>query len=75
MTASAGRQPTENKSASTESRRVQAIRAVGCRLWVVNPLARKNSDAAERLIVAPARIRGEDPGSTARAVAPMTGLL
>jgi hypothetical protein len=79
MTASAGRQPAENKSASTEGRRVEGFRAVGRRLWVANPLARKNSDATERLIGASvlparARIRGGRPGPTARAVDPVIGL-
>jgi len=79
MTASAGRQPAENKSASTESRRVGGVRADGRRLWLANPPAKKNSDAFERLIgatVSPAtaRVRAGSPGSTASPVGPATGL-
>jgi hypothetical protein len=78
MTASACRQPAENKSASTEGGRVGSIRAVGRRLWLANPLAKKNPAVAERLIgatVSLAQIRGGRPGPTARAVGAVIGLL
>ena len=80
MTASAGRQPAENKSATTEGCRVGGIRAVGRRLGIANPLAKKKSDPAERLIgatvsPAPARIRGGRPRSTSRAVGSAAGSL
>jgi hypothetical protein len=75
MTASAGRQPAENTSASSEGRRVGGVRVVGRRRRVANPLARKNPAAAERLIGATlARIRGGLPGPTASAVGPAIGL-
>jgi hypothetical protein len=78
MTASAGRRPAENKSASTKGRRVGIIRAVARRLWLANPLARKNPSAAERLIgatVSLAQIRGGLPGPTGSAVGTVIGLL